>query len=91
MDIEFNPPCKFLFTKVAMEWFLSSVNAYVGFHVSFCEEAFVADLADEGFNLPVNHLEVFSEAKTIHKALPALLTDMDPTIAVHAAMPFKTF
>lgn len=74
-----------------MEWFLSGVHPYVGFHISFGEEPFVADLADERFDPPVHHLEVFGEAKTIDKALPALLTYMNPTIAVHPAMPFKTF
>lgn len=74
-----------------MEWFLSSVDPYVGFHISFCEESLVTDLAHKRFNPAMHHLEVFGEAKTVDKALPALLADMDPTIAVHPAMPFKTF
>ncbi|KAG8015079.1 von Willebrand factor A domain-containing protein 7, partial [Nibea albiflora] len=47
-------------------------------------------LTDVRFNPAVHGLEVFGEAKTVDKAFPALLADMDPTIAVHAAMPFKT-
>ena len=74
-----------------MEWFLSSVNPYVGFHVSFRVESLVAYLADERFKLSVHHPEVFGEAKTINKALAALLADMDPTITMHPAMSFKTF
>lgn len=35
-------------------------------------------------------MEVFGEAKAVDKALPALMTDMDPPIAMHPAMPFKT-
>lgn len=73
-----------------MEWFLSSVDSYVGFHISFCEESLVADLADKRFNPAMHHLEVFGETKSVDKALPALLADMYPTIAVHPAMPFKT-
>lgn len=73
-----------------MEWFLSCVNPYVSFHITFCKETFVANLADERFNLPVHHMEVFGEAKAVDKALPALMTDMDPPIAMHPAMPFKT-
>lgn len=74
-----------------MEWFLSGVNTYVSFHIPFRVEPLVADLADERFKLSVHHPEVFGEAKTINKALAALLTDMDPTIAMHPAMSFKTF
>lgn len=74
-----------------MEWFLSSVDPNMGLHIPLCKESFVADLADKRFNPAMNHLEVFGEAKTVDKALAALLADMDPTIAVHPAMPFKTF
>lgn len=74
-----------------MEWFLSCVHAYVGFNISSCKEPLVTDLADKRFNPAVHHLEVFGEAKTIDKALPTLLTDMDPTIAMHPPMPFQTF
>lgn len=73
-----------------MEGFLSGVHSYVGFHVYFCEESFVADLTDVRFNPAVHGLEVFGKAESVDKAFPALLADMDPTIAVHAAMPFKT-
>lgn len=73
-----------------MEWFLSSVDPYMGFHITFCEESFVADLADKRFNPAVHHLEVFGEAKSVDEAFPALLADMDPAITVHPAMPFKT-
>lgn len=73
-----------------MEWFLPCVDPYVGFHISLCEEGFVADLANKRSNSAVHHLEVFGEAETVDKPLPALLADMDPTIAVHPAMPFKT-
>lgn len=73
-----------------MEWFLSSVDSYVGFHISFCEESLVADLTDKRFNPAMHHLEVFGETKPIDKTLPALLADMYPTIAVHPAMAFKT-
>lgn len=73
-----------------MEWFLSRVDPYVGFHISLCVESFVADLADKRFNPAVYHLEVFGQAKPIGKPLPTLLADVDPTIAVHPAMAFKT-
>lgn len=38
----------------------------------------------------VRHLNVFGKAKSVNKAPPALLTDMDPTITMHSAVPFKT-
>ena len=73
-----------------MERFLSSVDSYVGFHISFCEESLLADLTNKRFQPAVHHLEVFGEAKSVDEAFPALLADMDPTIAVHTAMPFKS-
>lgn len=73
-----------------MEWFLSRVDPYVAFHISFCEESLVADLADKRFNPAVHHLEVFGEAKSVDKAFSTLLADMDPAIAMHPAMPLKS-
>lgn len=73
-----------------MEWFLSSVESYVGFHISFCKKSLVADLTNKRLNFAVHHLDVFGEAESVHKAFPALLADMDPTVAVHPTMPFKS-
>lgn len=91
MHIQFYSPCKSFFTEVAREWFLPRVDPYVGFHISLCEECLAADLANKRFNSAVHHLQVFGEAETVDKPFPALLADMDPTIAMHPAMPFKTF
>ena len=90
MHIQIHPPCKFLFTKIAVEWFLSSVDTNVCLHIELCEASLVTDLTNKRFDPAVHHLEVFGETKSVDKTLPALLADMDPTIAVHPAVTFES-
>lgn len=90
VNVEFHSPVEFLPTEITQEWFLSRVATYVCLHISPCEKSFGADWAYKPFDSAVNHLEVLAEDEAVDEALPALLTDVDPTIAMYPVVPFKT-
>lgn len=89
MHIQFYSSYEFPFTEGTLKWFLSSVDPNMYFYVSFCEESFFADLANERSYPAMHHLYVFCKAKAVDKSLPAMLADMYPTITVHPAVAFK--
>lgn len=91
MHVEVHPPDELPVAEVALEGFLPRVDSNVGFHVQLREEALAAYLANERFDPSVHHLEVFGEAEPVDEALPTLLADVDPAVAMDPAVPFEAF
>lgn len=74
-----------------MEWFLSSVDTNVGFHIELCETALVANLANKRFNPSVHRLEMFGETESVDETLHTFLADMDSSTAMYPAVPYEAF